>query len=72
LGAGPPQPSFEPGVSLGLEDGTPLSGGRTVAQHNIETVATKSRYKRLSRLGLIFIFFGFLLQFIALCLPDDK
>ncbi|MGO8847535.1 MAG: hypothetical protein ACLQFI_19810 [Methylocella sp.] len=69
---GPPQPSFEQGVSLGLADGTPLSDGRTVAQHNIETAATKRRYKCLSLLGLIFIFLGFLLQFVALFLPDDK
>ncbi|WP_286730978.1 MULTISPECIES: hypothetical protein [unclassified Thiomonas] len=31
---GPPQPQLEEGVGIGLEDGTPLGNGLTVAQHD--------------------------------------
>jgi len=29
---GPPKPSFEEGISLGLEDATPLAGGKAVTE----------------------------------------
>jgi hypothetical protein len=62
---GYPQPSHEEGVGLGLEDGTPLGDGRTVAQHNEAVRKQKARYLFLSRAGLGLMFFGFLLQLVA-------
>ena len=38
-----PQPTHEEGVGRGLEDGTPMPDGRTVAQHNEDTRKTKAR-----------------------------
>jgi hypothetical protein len=37
---GPPQPTFESGVALGLEDANVLPDGRTVAEHDrdVETL----------------------------------
>ena len=62
---GPPQPSLEEGVGIGLEDATPLGNGRTVAQHNADIRRLKRRHELLSRLALILIFFGFVLQLCA-------
>ena len=59
---GPPQPNLESGVSIGLEDGTPLSDGRTVAEHNADTESLRSRHSFMSKAGLVFVFFGFALQ----------
>jgi len=61
---GPPQPSFESGVALCLEDATPLPNGKTVAEHNASIESKKKRYKLMSCVGLIFIFVGFLCQFL--------
>jgi hypothetical protein len=47
-----PQPTHEEGVLLGLEDGTTLGDGRTVAQHNEEIRKIKARYIFISRLAL--------------------
>ena len=62
---GPPQPSFETGVSLGLEDGTPLPDGRTVAEHNSQVQQLRARYSRMSKVGLMLVFIGFSLQLWA-------
>jgi len=46
---GPPQPSFEAGVSVGLENATPLdSSGKTVADHNRELEAKRKFYYYVS------------------------
>jgi hypothetical protein len=63
---GPPQPSFEEGIPLGLEDATPLPDGRTVADHNADTRARRRRYSAISRMALSLIFLGFLLQLTGL------
>ena len=60
-----PQPTHEEGVGLGLEDGTPLSDGRTVAEHNEDIRKTRARYMCMSRLALGLIVLGFLFQLWA-------
>jgi hypothetical protein len=62
---GPPQPTFEEGVSLGLEDGTPLKDGGTVAEHNTAVRRAKRQHENWSRLALILIIIGFALQLSA-------
>jgi hypothetical protein len=62
---GPPQPTFEEGVGLGLEDGTPLKDGRTVAEHNVAMRKVKRQHEKWSRLALLLIIFGFALQLSA-------
>jgi len=65
----PPQPSFERGEAIGLEDNTVLSNGKTVAQNDADKAAKEARYKRMSQIGLGLIFLGFLCQFINELLP---
>jgi hypothetical protein len=68
---GPPQPSFETGVSVGLENATPLdSSGKTVADHNREVEAKRKFYTTMSRSGLCLIMVGFALQLWAVWLPE--
>jgi hypothetical protein len=62
---GPPQPTFEEGIGLGLEDGTPLSDGRTVAQHNAAIRALRARHDTISKSGLVMVFVGFAFQLWA-------
>lgn len=62
---GPPQPSFDEGVAIGLEDGNILSNGLTVGEQNIAVRALRKKYSSMSKLGLAFVFVGFLLQLIA-------
>jgi hypothetical protein len=63
---GPPQPSFETGIGLGLEDNTPInSTGKTVAEHNREIKEKEQLYSRRSKQGLILIIIGFIFQFVA-------
>lgn len=62
---GPPQPNLESGVSIGLEDGNPLSDGRTVGQHNEDVEKLRSRHSFCSKAGLVFVFLGFTLQLWA-------
>ena len=62
---GPPQPQLDEGVGLGLEDGTPLGNGLTVAQYNAVVRCRRIRQTLLSRVGLGLIFIGFLSQLLA-------
>lgn len=58
-----PQPQLESGVSLGLEDGTPVGpNGETVADHNRKVERKRYWYKRASILGLVLLLMGFGLQ----------
>src|SRR5262245_27323543 len=51
---GPPQPSLQLGVGLGLEDNTPIDAkGTTVADHDREVLRTRARYHFMSRAGLV-------------------
>jgi hypothetical protein len=63
---GPPQPSFEPGIGIGLEDGTPIGDdGKTVRDHNIEVRRNKRIHERFSQIGLALILIGFTFQLVA-------
>ena len=62
---GPPQPSFDEGVAIGLEDGNILANGLTVAEQNTAVRKLRRKYSSMSKLGLAFVFLGFLLQLIA-------
>ena len=59
---GPPQPSFEEGVSLGVTPATVLADGTKVADIIAEQKRKKRRHQAMSRLGLALIFFGFFCQ----------
>jgi len=62
---GPPQPTLEEGVSLGLEDANLIAEGKTVADHNADVRKLKRRHEIMSRVALILIFAGFVLQLCA-------
>lgn len=62
---GPPQPNFETGVPLELEDDTPLPDGETAGQHGLEVEKLKRRYLWWSRFGLGCVFLGFAFQLCA-------
>ena len=63
---GPPQPLLEEGIGLGLEDGTPINeNGKTVKQHNDDIRRKRKIHNILSRIGLAFVFLGFLFQLFA-------
>jgi hypothetical protein len=62
---GQPQPELTPGVSLGLEGGTVLPDGKTVADHDREVRRRLLRHLVLSRSGLGLVGIGFLCQFAA-------
>lgn len=70
---GPPQPNLNQGISIGLEDATPIdASGKTVAQQNEEIKKENKKYDRNSKIGLVLIMIGFGLQLIAIWLPDRK
>jgi hypothetical protein len=60
-----PQPTFEGGFPLALEDATKLSDGRTVAEHKADRERERLRYRHRSRFGLALIAVGFALQLAA-------
>ena len=62
---GPPQPTHETGVGIGLEGNTALEDGRTVADHDRGVVKAKERYSCMSKLGLALVFIGFAFQLWA-------
>jgi hypothetical protein len=60
-----PQPTFEEGINLGLEDGNVLPDGRTVAEYKEDVRKFKTEYQKRSRLALILVMLGFALQLSA-------
>lgn len=62
---GPPMPDLEHGVGLGLDEGTRLADGRTVAEHNADRLRLRTRHLRISQVGLLLVFAGFALQLWA-------
>jgi len=60
-----PQPSHEEGVSLGLENSTPLPNGLTVAQNNVLIRDRRAKYKFQSSAGVTLMALGFIFQLIA-------
>jgi hypothetical protein len=70
---GPPQPQLEPGISIGLEDATPIdNSGKTVAEYNKEVQNRRRVHEVMSRLGLIFIMVGFGFQLWGTWLPEKS
>jgi hypothetical protein len=70
---GPPQPTLEEGVGLGLEDGTQIDpSGKTVGQHNREVKRKRMLFSILSKAGLGLIFVGFGFQLYAVLFPDNS
>ena len=65
---GPPQPSFDKGVGILVEDATRLSDGRTAAEHDQDMDRAKAKYALISRLAMAIIAIGFVLQLVALWL----
>ena len=62
---GPPQPTLEEGIGIGLEDGTPLPDGRTVAEHNAQVRGLRAKHDKMSKIGLSLVFLGFAAQLWA-------
>jgi hypothetical protein len=63
---GPPQPSLEEGIGLGLEDGNVVDHtGKTVAQYNREVQKRRRTHSVMSKLGLALVFMGFGFQMWA-------
>jgi hypothetical protein len=60
-----PQPSHEEGVSLGLENSTPLRSGITVAERNASIRDRRAKYKRRSSAGFTLMALGFIFQLVA-------
>jgi len=61
-----PQPKLEPGVGIGLDNGTPIEpAGETVAEHNRKVEGKRFWYKRASIFGLLLLLAGFALQLAA-------
>jgi hypothetical protein len=63
---GPPMPDLEHGVGLGIDEGTRLADGRTVAEHNTDRLRLRTRHLRISQVGLLLVFSGFALQLWAI------
>jgi hypothetical protein len=62
---GPPQPSFQRGVGLILENLTPVGDGKTAGDVAIEAAQKEAVHKAMSRVGLSIILVGFFCQLIA-------
>jgi hypothetical protein len=56
-----PQPPSSIG-GLMMQDNNPMPDGRTLGQHRKELGDTQQTYKTRSRVGLLFMFVGFVLQ----------
>lgn len=57
-----PQPQLEGGVSLALEDLTPVEGGKTAGEVRDEVERRRATYSNRSRFGFAVLVFGLLLQ----------
>ncbi len=62
---GPPQPNFDEGVGIGLEDNNILTDGRTVAEHAEAARKLRVKHDKVSKGGLLLLFIGFALQLWA-------
>lgn len=60
-----PQPNFEEGVGIGLEDNTIMKNGKTVKEHNKRIIKNKKNYTIFAIISLSMIIIGFVLQLIA-------
>lgn len=64
---GPPQPTLETGVGIGLEDGNVIDQktGQTVADYNREINRKRACYNAMSKVGLGLVGVGFFCQWLA-------
>ena len=60
-----PQPNFEDGVSIELDDRAVLENGLTVSENEVRMRELKERYTRRSHGALALLFMGFAFQLIA-------
>ncbi len=68
---GPPQPKFELGIGIQVEDETVING-ITAREHDLIIEKRKERFEKMSRRGLGFIIIGFSIQLVAIWIPEDK
>jgi drug/metabolite transporter (DMT)-like permease len=70
---GPPQPNFEPGISVGLEAANVIDAqGTTVAQRDLKVASDRRQYVIRSYVGLAFIGLGFVFQLWAVWMPQQS
>jgi len=68
-----PQPSFEHGVSIDVEDGTVIDEkGTTAHQYAKQALAAKRDHESISSSGLALVGLGFVFQLWALYSDDKK
>ncbi len=60
-----PQPTFEEGVGLQMEDNTPVGGGQTATQRAACVRAQRASYACWSKFGLGLVIAGWLFQLWA-------
>ena len=66
---GPPQPTFEEGVGIGLQGGNVLADGRTVDEHDRDTRRLRDKHSFWSKAGLALGGVGFAIQLGATWWP---
>ena len=62
---GPPLPNMEGGVGLGLERGTQLGDGWTVADEEKKQLKTRKLHSIMSKVALAIVALGFLFQLVS-------
>lgn len=67
---GPPQPKFEKGIGIMVEDATMING-KTAAEHDLLIEKRIKKHRIFSSIGLLFIGFGFAGQLGATWLKDE-
>jgi len=61
-----PQPTFEKGAGLAVEDNTPVGpNGETAVELDNRNESNRQLYRRIAFIGLFLIVLGFLLQLLA-------
>lgn len=60
-----PQPTFEKGVGLAVEDNTPVGNGMTAAECDRQKQRGKKLYQYISLVGLALVLVGFVFQLLA-------
>ena len=63
---GPPQPDLSDGVSIGAENNTVLSDGRTVKEREQEKTLLQAKYRCWSKFALFLIILGFSFQIFGI------
>lgn len=66
---GPPQPSFDEGITVALDDRIVFTNGTKVSDIKKNIRRLKRRHEIMSRVGLGLVLLGFVAQFIAELTP---